>query len=1276
MSFQSPNLILRGKGIPKRDPEAADTGQASGLPQPIGGLHLRWFFAREIGFPRYGYHIFRRPHTAPKWKRLSENMGIELIPGVNDKKLSRTKFGTFRSNAEINELNPTGNISQIEVDPWQWISFDIENAYLEESDNEELAEPVVVSDSGFELNLRLRFLNSRIRQKLAIYVFQWDNLLERRKVISNMDGTINARFSYDTITRIEIKHRHVLAGRRQRSFGKVIIEELSYLSVMDSYLELGVESRGWEVLQPGSASKHEHISQNPICLPVAEPTYPCGNTIGSAADAYKQAARRISYGQEKFNEEIFINGYHPVLQLLVKKEPQHLSMAERLLPEDDRVDGSATLESRYAIDLIMAPSIQPAIGQVLGLYLVESTAVINTPYDYLIIASHVAGQIPPVIFPAPDNQDIYLIHNVRVPTANKEEKVEKPRQTVAYALPQGAGGDPNELAAALTWSPAPTTGDAGLDGVVLYHVWRRSLGQSAPAQTPANNDYELLTKPSSPVLHVERSQDDDTWTRPPNWPPVPIAFIDRKIEQPGWHSYRVTAIDMYGRHSDFSAPVQWKQWTPAPDPKPWYYDDDIGDGRVVVEGAREASRFAVRLIDLVPPPVPSAVEGQFLDPEDPTLRRDEAVEQWLKDNINRDGTRVKWHFPDTGTDCNEFRIYFYPRNFNSYLGLVESSATNQASESLSTQLTLTGIEGFSGTNFSDCQLQINQSHYRVENGERLADGTLKLTVLADHLPPIEDFQTATLEIGGENSAYRDASTIPAWRDTSVTPAQNNRLAIIPYNEAVHYSLEIDPEGSAYRQYDIILPIEPNQFHAHPLSGMAYGSVGVSSADASEYTRDVLDEPNRHGNESKIGGPAKIYRVDREPPGQPELPVFPSDRLFASEPDYQQHSFYTFSLGDSVRARWMHVYRALNRSLFEVDFNNRSRERDISDDIYPAEWLADPSRVRISTILQDLSDYDEIRQGQKTAAKDYFLNEMSDDLRRLIASLPENKEAFSQITATPIGKYRDGEHIDTIVGRGKGIYFYRAAFLSASQVIGAWSVSTPPVYVPDTRLPAVPRILKTMGGDRSVTLSFDYAPKDKVVAYEVYRTNDTEKAQDIRLMGAVIERIDLTLESSGGDNQNTSVTTWIDSGLPAPQDYYYCVTAIRLGLTEAGEIELTSAASNTVRVRTFATSPPLPPRWIRGEWVDANKASGGIKLRWSKNHDFESITIQRRNLELTNWRNIAHFGSNQRRTQFFDKEVDANASYAYRILGTDAAGKETGSLIPFQSVPLLKGHSDE
>jgi hypothetical protein len=60
MALQTQNLVMIGLGTQRDVPTNAIQ------PPLVDGVHLRWAFRRDLGFPWYGFYLYRRPHEGGK----------------------------------------------------------------------------------------------------------------------------------------------------------------------------------------------------------------------------------------------------------------------------------------------------------------------------------------------------------------------------------------------------------------------------------------------------------------------------------------------------------------------------------------------------------------------------------------------------------------------------------------------------------------------------------------------------------------------------------------------------------------------------------------------------------------------------------------------------------------------------------------------------------------------------------------------------------------------------------------------------------------------------------------------------------------------------------------------------------------------------------------------------------------------------------------------------------------------------------------------------------
>jgi hypothetical protein len=394
----------------------------------------------------------------------------------------------------------------------------------------------------------------------------------------------------------------------------------------------------------------------------------------------------------------------------------------------------------------------------------------------------------------------------------------------------------------------------------------------------------------------------------------------------------------------------------------------------------------------------------------------------------------------------------------------------------------------------------------------------------------------------------------------------------------------------------------------------YANIGVSAADDKPYT---ADDPKwtgpwagRTGNEGRVGPPAKIFRVLREPPPLPELPPMP-ERVFATRADQNGASFYTFRW-KPIQDTTTHVFRAFDDGVFTVDWSQRPRPAlDASQvEFFPGEtidsrWNA-AKRQQVATEINQLNIFTHEAVGM--AAAFLYYHTLSADALRVLASLPGNDAAFTQLTTSPLvpddpnnanrrgpddpDNFQIGDpanplqspllraFVDRLDGLVTNRYFYRAAHVDAAHNRSALSLATPPVILPKAVSPRSPSITQAVGGDRRLTLFWTKSRELDVVRYQIYRTDDEDRARDVRLMSLV------HTENVSGETRAAELS-WVDSPVDANRLLYYRLVAE----DSSGN---SSKPSSPVVTRAFDTSRPVPPA-AEATW---DAASQTVKLTWS------------------------------------------------------------------------------
>lgn len=285
----------------------------------------------------------------------------------------------------------------------------------------------------------------------------------------------------------------------------------------------------------------------------------------------------------------------------------------------------------------------------------------------------------------------------------KRKKIDKPAGLQAYLLPGRSVVKREEHTERVIYAPAAvglkwnlaavkmtkeiadnthTIDVVSEDTHVLYKIERQPLGKNENPG-PINNTAFKIINNETPVLVPRLPEGKDKQKVvpdfPPEWPPqtgeereqgvMPVFYLDagekdekgileEPLEKDMWYAYRITGIDIFGRHSTPCEPVQ-----------------------IQLE-----DRFP-------PPPSPLVISAKFLDPKDPYLHLEESKDVthaditetpvWNKERKewevvgkeNRKGVKVIWKWPENfriqAPDAEKFRVYFKPGLLNVVEGTVK-----------------------------------------------------------------------------------------------------------------------------------------------------------------------------------------------------------------------------------------------------------------------------------------------------------------------------------------------------------------------------------------------------------------------------------------------------------------------------------------------------------------------------------------------------------------------------------------------------------------------------
>lgn len=620
---------------------------------------------------------------------------------------------------------------------------------------------------------------SNENEKLLVRFFAGTTLLHEELVTGNPGDIVEGKYSANNLTAIEF------------TGGNAALVDICVADVRAAF------RGGWKPL--------ERCTQ-PINLPIRHPNYPAsGSQPTNLAVSEAHALGRIRYGNSSDWSGPRFQAMHDAMHDIVAGGPAGPAMKDVGSNNVPGVSGnpaeqnSPNLAKFRPMNYLVMGSLYAPIAQMLGLYWADETAVPGERYDYLIVADmnnvgHHNAAIMLAWLNSPalnfDDIDAWICFNSGF---DNPPPLAKPTGLKSYALPGATSEKPDGTVrdmtcnTGLTWDILMSSGKLNADAAIMYMVRRASLGNHEPAAPVPTTQHHAITQ--TPHLVIPPIVPSGTLPAPPaNWPDKSFCYIDAGLTE-GWYSYCINGVDIFGRYSGASGNAAWYQWTPKPDPAPWYYIDAVGDG--IVEP------HAISLLDKTPPPTPTAVEAFALDPNDPNLIRDAAYNNWFATLSAAEkqaaiGLRVRWlwafNHMRQALDTKEFRIYYHNGQPNSFKGRV--TAVNPAVANHSTVNTTIAHAQTAGA-FVNCYIRTGGRSFRITGSS--AASPLVLTVLnvaPDFSIPPEDGGVCSVNVPPGHPVYYDLSKPTKW---------NERRWVVDYNNFTMEGVAAAPEPEADAQ---------------------------------------------------------------------------------------------------------------------------------------------------------------------------------------------------------------------------------------------------------------------------------------------------------------------------------------------------------------------------------------------------------------------------------------------------------------------------------------------
>lgn len=1303
-------------------PVIGDHPQTPLQPPLLDGVHLRWGFRRDRGFPWRGFYLFRRTSFRDKPVCLAR-WYADHRPGLSTSSTLATPIGQWVSNTSLifSDWFPAFGASELSLLDRHWLRFDLDPAKRAHavrvrlgfrrracikyalprrlpapwtdhtitfrwlgSDGRPLRAGRIVSRDGITgvdcaFETHIQFETPLHEVDVSIAHFSTAATLSARdrtgKIVSRAHTTathghvetikLHGQDIVDVLVHAPRKETLIVevcprshAAKRERVevvalSGNVEVSRAVAEGTEGELVDVALTADAITAVRFSSASAavidlcFELVENSathgwkpvdgfvyPMPLPTANADYPCPGKPATAADARAMASSRVHYGPAASWSGAAFDEMSALMDALVTGGPTGTPMVDRASDVLDENGSSVTMPAQHPLHLLLLGTLNPAVAQILGLYFIDRSATPGETYDYLIIAdddgllggtadSALAWIAAHSTFAGVDAWIKFGVHVAAAPP------LETPADLRAYSLPSVVVAG-SSSAVGLRWDRGlDTLGNLGANGAVAAFVWKAFLGEQPPQAAPPDGAYEPIDTVPVVISDAMISEPE----RPDDWPALRMYVLDGSLDD-GWYSYRINGVDIFGRHSKRTAPATWWQWAPAPSPRPWYYEDPEGD--------RAIHPFAVHVLDTTAPPAPVAVEAQLLDPDDPLVVRDSAYNAWraaLPAAVRNTlvGLRVRWSWRDSqrqqAPDAAEFRLYFHPGPWNTLLGSITGAVS----------------AGPTTTDVATTLPAAPNDHYV---GARLRCGNGTFEVVASSGAPLR------LTVNNRGPAQNVAP--PAFGDCSVVLPPSH----VDYRDpAVRHSWEqriaIEPVDITRDDYDVFLPRpSDSSLVSFPLTPTlaeprAYAQIGVSAADSRPHALDDVHFGTRPGNESAVAGPATVVRIRREPP-PPLGVVADSDAVFSSPADVHSRSFYTFRFAPMAGTR-THVLRALDRAVFERDWALRPRgPLATTSSAFPAQsdepgW----NTARRAQVAAELDALDAIT-ATRTPIESY--RALSNDAQRVLAALPGVDAAFHQLTLAPlhpddpaIANRRGPDdpatividptlraYVDTLDGRARNRYFYRAARIDGAGNLSALGVASPPVNLPHVVPPPAPKVARIEAREGAIEIVWPAIRDRDVISYSVFRASDELSARDPRTMTEAG-----TVTASGSPRE-----TFTDAGRPPGKLFHYRVVAV----DSAG---LTSVPSAVVTSRAFGDPRPAPPAW---QPAHVSPTTGAVTLHWISTPPDLAILVERSPVGQSAWTSAGRWlarGS----TSFVDTARSVGETFDYRLRALDSNGKQ-------------------
>ncbi|HKQ50377.1 MAG TPA: fibronectin type III domain-containing protein [Phycisphaerae bacterium] len=718
------------------------------------GAHLRWSIGGDLGFPQFGFDLFRREEDGPARIVCLDLRSESPIGSLDPKYLGKNEYTwtitygtvdyqfTLRTEADAfswmggccSTETPKGSLSipgeaTTEVIPpagTRWISIWLE--YEEDPD--------------------------------AAQAFYGDEVVDEA-----WPEIIDGQATY------------ILQANR---IDRVVFTGLN-LRICEICVKVGDT-----VLKPDGAggwTGWKKLNSERIHLPVTRPSVWPGSHANSPNDD-REAEARLPDGLSADVAEKYIEGFssdlHPILWRLVGANPQHrLILTADGEPEDENLSIRASPRNQTeALGMLKLAALDPNVARILGLYWHDADVEEHWYYDYLIV-----GYWGPVPYPGThitfddltigrlfnlplkhEGLTIAYVGQMEIVSARWEGRIrnsleldsallgrpiylrlDEPTAAATLYLIADAdvtirtvNGDSYDSERSIPAGPQTVnlTGSPLIDGIEIESTGSVQLVEVILRPEAGNvgtlgfisyehsldKDYPVLDPVMSKPQRIPRAAHGSagsalvdapnavalSWVAPTSTAyeeaaGIPLSYwVERRTGTSGGDSERLNEGEpaIIPNNAEDNRGEQWKDW-----PNPIYFADaGLPDGtyEYAVQGIDLFGRLSsisafepIELADTFAPPPPRLVGVSYLDPENPLLTSEESALV----EAHGAGLRVRWEWPGIqrmqapdmeAGSSAEFRVYLQRGPLNSITGIVTSVTVGASTSVLRTDQTWGG----------------------------------------------------------------------------------------------------------------------------------------------------------------------------------------------------------------------------------------------------------------------------------------------------------------------------------------------------------------------------------------------------------------------------------------------------------------------------------------------------------------------------------------------------------------------------------------------------------